>query len=292
MRTVALSTGPLAYVEQGAGPPLVLLHANPGDRRDYDAVIPTLAERFRVMALDWPGYGESMAPADVEAVSIPWLVEVLREFLDALALSSVILVGNSIGGTVAARLALASPERVQALVLVAPGGFTPHTWLTRRFCAWQGSRWSLPPALFARLYLHRRTPTVRAMLDRAATIQSTPTRRALNRALWRRFVLPESDLREAARACSTPTLLLFGTRDPTIPAARDGAVAARTVPGASFVALPCGHAPFAELPDRFLAEVEAFLCPGVEGIASMDGPSRVATAPTPPPHSPVDHPRP
>ena len=259
MPTVTLSTGPVAYQEQGAGVPLVLLHANPGDHRDYDAVIPALAERFRVIAMDWPGFGASLPPADVSAVSIPRMVGVLREFLDALALPSAILIGNSVGGTVAARFALESPERVRALVLVAPGGFTPHSWLTRAFCALQGSRWSLPPLLFARLYLWRRTPTVQAMLARAAAQHTTPACRAINRALWRRFALPEGDLREAARALAVPTLLLFGTRDPAIPAARDGAVAARTVPGARFVALPCGHAPFAEMPDRFMEEVKGLL---------------------------------
>jgi len=259
MPTVILSTGPVAYQERGAGVPLVLLHANPGDHRDFDAVIPALAERFRVIAVDWPGYGASMPSADVEAVSIPWLVGVLREFLDALALPSAILIGNSVGGTVAARLAIESPERVRALVLVAPGGFTPHSWLTRGFCALQGSRWSLSPSLFARLYLRHRTPTVKAILARAATHHAAPACRALNRALWRRFALAESDLRESARTLAVPTLLLFGTRDPAIPAARDGAVAARTVPGATFVALPCGHAPFAEMPEQFLAAVGAFL---------------------------------
>lgn len=259
MPKVTLSTGPVFFESRGEGPPLVLLHANPGDHRDYAAVIPALAERFRVIALDWPGYGASAPPADVDAVSIPSLVGVLREFLDALALASAILIGNSVGGTVAARFAIESPERVRALVLVAPGGFTPHSWLTRRFCEWQGSRWALSPALFARLYLRHRPPAVQAMLARAATQHATPACRALNRALWRRFALPESDLRETARALSVPTLLLFGTHDPAIPAARDGAVAARTVPGAGFVALPCGHAPFAEVPERFLAEVDAFL---------------------------------
>lgn len=259
MPTVTLSTGDLSYRERGAGPPLLLLHANPGDSRDYDAVMPALAARFRVIAPDWPGYGGSTAPADPDTMSVPWLLRVFREFLATLGLSPAIIIGNSVGGTVAARFALETPHLVRALVLVAPGGFTPHSWVTRRFCALQGSRWSLPPALFARLYLRRRTATVAAMHVRAATLHSAPACRALNRALWRRFPLPESDLRTAAGALSVPTMLLFGTRDPAIPAARDGAIAARTVPGATFVALPCGHAPFAEAPERFLAEVEAFL---------------------------------
>jgi pimeloyl-ACP methyl ester carboxylesterase len=77
--------------------------------------------------------------------------------------------------------------------------------------------------------------------------------------LWRRVARPESDLRESARAFSVPARLLFGVHDPAIPVARDGSVATRTIPGARFVSLPCGHGPFAELPERFLAEVDDFV---------------------------------
>ncbi|NDG83711.1 MAG: alpha/beta fold hydrolase [Proteobacteria bacterium] len=58
MLKVRLSMGEIHYTESGEGPPLLLLHANPGDARDWEAVVPDLSKRFRVIALDWPGYAQ------------------------------------------------------------------------------------------------------------------------------------------------------------------------------------------------------------------------------------------
>lgn len=259
MPSVHLSTGVVHYVERGEGVPLVLLHANPGDSRDFAAVIPALAQRYRVLALDWPGYGLSPMPRQLGMVNVLFYDRVLREFLAALSLPPAFFIGNSIGGNVAARLASESAGQVRGLVLVAPGGFTPHNVFTRAFCTFQGSRLSLSPRRFAGLYLRRQTPTTRAMLERAATMQATPERVALNRAMWRSFGRPESDLRKVARHIAVPTLLMFGQKDPTIPPGKDGQVAARCIPAARMVTLPCGHASFAEVPELFLAEVQPFL---------------------------------
>lgn len=118
-----------------------------------------------------------------------------------------------------------------------------------------GSRWALSPRRWAGLYLRQRTPTVAAMLERAAGSQAEPRRLPLNRALWRSFGSGANDLRPLASAIHAPVLLVFGARDPAIPAHRDGRVAAACLPRAGRVVLPCGHAPFAELPEDFLAAV-------------------------------------
>jgi pimeloyl-ACP methyl ester carboxylesterase len=259
MPTIALSTGTVHYLEQGHGEPLILLHANPGDSRDFEAVMPTLAGHFRVLALDWPGYGGSAVPARPQGCDALFFYRVLREFIDAMGLAQVGLIGNSLGGNAAARLAIESPERVRQLVLVSPGGFTAHTFVTRAFCRLQGSGLSLSPRLWASLYLRRRTPTTRAMLARAATEQSEPPRRAVNRAVWRSFAEPAHDLRARAGRVQAPALLIFGRHDPAIPASKDGVQAARSMPKALGVTMPCGHAPFAEMPEQFLAEVLPFL---------------------------------
>jgi pimeloyl-ACP methyl ester carboxylesterase len=259
MPSIDLSAGPLHYSEHGQGAPLVLLHANPGDSRDYEAVIPALAQDYRVLALDWPGYGQSDLTQPPEAAGVLLFYKVLCEFLEALDLPPALFLGNSIGGNAAARLAIESPERVRGLVLVAPGGFTPHTFVTRSFCALQGSRLSLSPHRFATMYLKHRTPTTEAMLQRASTVQATPECVALNRAMWRSFAHPENDLRQSAQKITAPTLLLFGEHDPAIPAGKDGMVAAQCIPSAQQVTLPCGHAPFAEVPQLFLANVQPFL---------------------------------
>ena len=119
--------------------------------------------------------------------SLAWLASLLAVLLPLTAAAQQGLEIDIVGGNAAARLAIEAPASVRGLVLVAPGGFTPHNFVTRMFCKLQGSRFSLPPRLFAGLYLKHRTPTVRGMLHRAATVQSEAARIALNRAMWRSF---------------------------------------------------------------------------------------------------------
>lgn len=259
MPTVQLPLGTVHYREAGQGAPLVLLHANPGDSRDFEAIMPVLAIDFHVLALDWPGYGLSTLSKDPATVTVGDLYQTLRAFLEALALGPAIFIGNSVGGNAAARLAIEAPEKVRALVLVAPGGFTDHNLITRSFCRLQGSRFSLSPRRFASLYLKKRNPTTEAMLERASTLQREPIPQALNRALWRSFLSPEHDLRTQASRITAPTLLIFGKHDPAIPAQKDGKVAKRILSNSRFEVLPCGHAAFAELPEEFCARLERFL---------------------------------
>jgi pimeloyl-ACP methyl ester carboxylesterase len=259
MPIVTLPSGDLHYLESGRGAPLILLHANPGDSRDFDAVLPTLAGNYRVLALDWPGYGGSVLHCAGTTVNAGFFCQVLRDFLAALDLPPALIVGNSLGGNVAARLAIESPGQVRGLVLVSPGGFTRHTPVTRAFCRLQGSRFALSPRAFAGWYLKHRTPVVRAMLERAATSQAAAESLALSRSVWRGFIEPENDLRARAASITAPTLLVFGARDPVISARRDGRLAVELIPRGKLVVMPSGHAPFAEMPEAFLAEVLPFL---------------------------------
>jgi pimeloyl-ACP methyl ester carboxylesterase len=248
----------LHYTEHGAGNALVLLHANPGDSRDFDAVIYELAKHFRVIAIDWPGYGQSDPLSQPEAASVPLLYQLFCQFVQALQLDKMILLGNSVGGNICARYAAEHPAHVQGLVLVSPGGFTPHNIFTRAFCRLQASAFSIPPSCFARLYLKQHTSVTQAVLERAKNEQSLPHAKSFNRALWRSFGKSESDVRDLASTISAPTLLLFGQYDPAVPARSDGKTAASCIPHAEMRVLPCGHASFAELPEVFLSELFDF----------------------------------
>lgn len=259
MPLAQLPSGSVHYVDTGDGLPVVLLHANPGDSLDFQAVIPTLADRYRVLAPDWPGYGASGPPPEDAKVDALFYYRVLREFLEALPLPPAIFIGNSLGGNAAARLAIEAPQHVRGLVLVSPGGFTRHSFLTRTLCRLQGGRWAISPRRLAGLYLRQRTPTVERMLERADTTQAADECLAINRSVWRGFLDPEHDLRQRAAAIEAPTLLIFGAGDPVISAKRDGETAAQAIPHARLVVLPSGHAPFAETPRMFLNEVLPFL---------------------------------
>src|SRR5690606_31442944 len=112
----------LHFLEAGSGTPLVLLHGTAIDSAalSYGPSLPELAERHRVLALDWPGYGNSERPR-VE-MTMPELVALLEAFLDAVGLERVHLAGFSMGGAAALGFALRAPQRVTTLTLVGSYG--------------------------------------------------------------------------------------------------------------------------------------------------------------------------
>lgn len=260
MQQLHTSRGTVVYDEHGSGDPLLLLHANPGDPQDFDAVLPALARQYRVIRIAWPGYGGAPAPLPPSAASPQMFAEMLERFVVELRLDKLRIVGNSVGAWAALRLALAQPARVRALVLVSPAGFTEHTFWTRLFCALKGkervTRWL--NGLMAFLYLRVKTVVTLAMRERARTTQRDPDAVAVNAALWRSFLRDDFSLAVAASVVQAPTLVISGRRDPLIPAA-EGARAAAAIPNANFIVMPCGHTAFAELPELFLAAVEPFL---------------------------------
>jgi pimeloyl-ACP methyl ester carboxylesterase len=106
----------LHYEVQGKGEAVVLIHSGGADLRDWELIAPQLAQTYQVITLDGRGAGQS--PPLLEPANF---VEDLRQLLDHLNLDRVILVGHSIGGQIATDFALAYPDRVTRLVLVAPG---------------------------------------------------------------------------------------------------------------------------------------------------------------------------
>jgi pimeloyl-ACP methyl ester carboxylesterase len=110
----------LALSRQGAGPPLVLLHALGSSRSSWDPVVPALAERFEVLAVDLPGFGESAPLPAGEEPSPARLARSVAGLLDELRIDRPHVVGNSLGGWIALELAATRP--LASLTLLAPAG--------------------------------------------------------------------------------------------------------------------------------------------------------------------------
>ena len=257
--TVPTTLGPVAVTVRGGGAAVVLLHACPGDSRDFDAIVPALAEHFTTYAVDWPGYGRSPAPPDPKAATAMAYADILPEVLSGLRLASAACIGNSVGGYAAARMASTHPASVTALILANSGGFTRQNLFTRTATRVKGME-PVTGALIGRLprlYLRRRTPVVREMLARDSRRRGDPAAVALEAAIWRSFSCPAHDLGAQAARITAPVLLAWGTRDPIL--GRDGRRARRFLPQAAWLPLRTGHAPFAEAPGEFLAAALPFL---------------------------------
>jgi len=127
-RSVPTSLGDISVAEAGEGPVLVMLHGGgPGasGESNYWQNLPALTRHFRVVLPDQPGFGQSYRPTeeDLEARSITAIaVDALYQAIDALGIERFHLLGNSLGGAAAIAMAQARPERVDRLILMAPGG--------------------------------------------------------------------------------------------------------------------------------------------------------------------------
>lgn len=250
-------TGPIAYDERGEGRPVVMLSSGAHDRHDFDDLRELLPSGLRSIAPDWPAHGES-PPGDGPATAMRF-ADVAEELVAGLAPQGAVLLGNSVGGFAAARLAIRRPELVRGLVLVDSGGFLGRPPQVRAFCALMarpGFLRSIYP-WFANRYMRPRTAADRRTRDAGiATTRRDPGLSAVAE-LWRSFASPEHDLRREAASIAAPTLIVWGRRDPVIPL-RVGRWLAAEIPDAKLEVLDTGHAPHVSDPAGFLAHFVPF----------------------------------
>jgi pimeloyl-ACP methyl ester carboxylesterase len=253
------SLGPIAYDERGQGHPIVMLPSGAHDHHDYDelrALLPS--ERFRSISLDWPGHGAS--PRGSAAWSAMRFADLAEAFVERVAPDGAVVVGNSVGGFSAARMAIRRPELVKGLVIVDGGGFQGRPPQVRLFC-WLTSKprflRTIYPA-FSSYYMRARTDADRRARETAiATTRTDDGARTVSE-VWGSFSSPEHDLRPDAGRITAPTLLVWGRRDQVIPVGF-GKRAERTIPGARLVVLDTGHVPHTSDPASVAAELVPFV---------------------------------
>lgn len=115
-----LSQGILFWREVGTGIPIVFLHSAWNDGSEWVSIMELLADHVHCFALDLLGFGESTNPNIHHSIDLQ--VECLADFLEALKLEKVYLVGNSLGGWIAASYAVKYPEKIYGLILLSPEG--------------------------------------------------------------------------------------------------------------------------------------------------------------------------
>jgi pimeloyl-ACP methyl ester carboxylesterase len=257
MPLLETATGPIAYDERGDGKPVVLLSSGAHDRHDFDGLRDLLPSRFRSVAADWPGHGES-PPGEGPATAMRF-ADVAEELVERLAPGGAVVVGNSVGGFAACRLAIRRPELVRGLVLVDSGGFLGRGLQVRVFCALMGRPRFLRAIypLFANRYMRPASNADRRARDTGiATTRQDPGLRAVSE-LWGSFSSPEHDLRTEAGSIARPTLVAWGKRDPVIPL-KVGRQVAATIPGAQLEVFDTGHSPQVSDPQGFAAKLVPF----------------------------------
>lgn len=133
--------------------PLVLLGANPSDIRDYDMIKPKLEKIFRVIAIDWPGFGGSPAEGHDVSGGALFFYQLVLQFLEVVGISKAIFCGTAVGAYCATRIAIEFPDKVLKLILISPTGFAPGGLLARHYASLMGGRFAPAPLTSAKSYM-------------------------------------------------------------------------------------------------------------------------------------------
>jgi pimeloyl-ACP methyl ester carboxylesterase len=263
---------PVNTIELGAGPPLVFVHGLSGCWPNWLEQLAVFAADHRVIAMDLPGFGHS--PGDAGDVSMPGYAHLLAALLERLGIERATLVGNSMGGLIAAELAASTPAIVDRLVLVSPAGLSTYrNRLTvgampalRRLeqvlalgAAWTASH---SDSLAARPRL--REAVLKGVVAHPGRLPGPLAAEQVRGAGTSGFLgaleaIVEFDLGARLPLISCPTLVVWGTKDRLI-SVRDASRFAAAIPGARKVLYEdTGHMAMLEQPARFNALLRGFL---------------------------------
>ncbi len=272
MKYLELRGDRVAYQEAGSGEALLLIHGMAGSSATWNAVIPQLSKKYRVIAPDLLGHGESAKPRG--DYSLGAFAVLLRDLLDELGITRATVIGQSLGGGVAMQFAYQHRDYCERLVLISSGGLGPDLSWTLRLLSAPGAELILPviapqPVLNAgdkvlswlsSAGIH--APRADEMWNAYSSLADRQTRQAFLRTL--RSVVDYrgqavSALNKLHLTSQMPTLLIWGDRDRIIPVDH-GYAAHDAFSGSRLEVLGgVGHFPQVEAPTAVVEILEDFI---------------------------------
>ena len=269
-RDIAASGVRLRVVEHGSGAPVVFLHGVFFDHATWDGVVRILSRRFRTVAPDLPGFGDSEKPNVARyPYGVSAFTEAVADLYAGLELGRSAVVGHALGGAVALTLAARHPELVSRLVLVDALCYPVPGHLRRRALISPLVGDLLFKQLLGRTAFHavlrrylvsERASLSEERLDRYYAAFNTPTARGSALAALRATRDTRAIVAQTSRV-QAPTLVVWGRRDRIYPAGF-GQRLSREIRGAGFELLDSGHTPQEEQPGALAEVIENFLHDG------------------------------
>ncbi len=274
------------YVELGSGPPILFVHGLSGSWQNWLEQLLPFSRDHRVVAVDLPGFGESEMPRD--KISISGYGVFVDRFMEQIGMEAGAIVGNSMGGFVGAECAIKFPHRVERLVLVSAAGISIERMrfepaLKAMYLGESVAQWAT-----ARIVGRSREMAARPRGRRAIMWFVTPHAERLSPELvieqakgaGKPGFLPALDalsdypIRDRLDDVKCPTLVVWGKKDLLVPV-KDAYVFDKLIPDSRLIVYDdVGHVAMLEVPERFNADVRAFLS---EQADSDDRRARLAT---------------
>src|SRR4051794_25634611 len=251
------ANGTVNAAQHGSGPPLVLLHSLLSDRASFEAVVPELSQRFRVVVPELPGFGESEAVSD----GLGAVADRMAGAIDALACGEdVVVLGNGYGGFVALQMAIRHPNIARKLILADCGAAfsEPGREAFRNMGAAAGAKGlsAITDVAMRRLF----APEFQAanpdlMRDRREAFLRTDPK--IFRAAC--DALAGLDLRPQLTQVKVPVLVVVGEHDEATPPPMSHELAAGLPQARLKIIAGCAHVPQLQAPAAFLAAISDFL---------------------------------
>jgi 3-oxoadipate enol-lactonase len=265
MKTARISTGEVAYVDRGDGQPVLLVHGFPLDHTMWDAQIDALCERFRVIAPDLRGFGQTpLGDTDANAgVSMEHYADDLAELLDAVGIEEpIVLLGFSMGGYIAWQFVRKYANRLRALIQydTRAAADTDEARAGRLKMADNVAEWGaarvaemMGPKLVARAAYESQLPVVKAV--RRIVERTSPA----GIAAAQRGMAARPDMTAFLPKITMPTLIVVGAEDAISPPPEMNSIA-DAIPGSKYVIIPnSGHMTPMENPAAVNAAIREFL---------------------------------
>jgi 2-hydroxy-6-oxonona-2,4-dienedioate hydrolase len=248
----------IQYLDEGSGPVVVLLHGLGGNATNWAFNTPALAQKFRVIVPDQVGFGRSDKPLINYRVGT--YVDFLDRFLAELKIERATLVGNSMGGWVAALYTLKHPAKVDRLVLVDAAGFAPPKEFDINALAGLNPSTRAEMKQLANLVffnpMFKSDAAIDVLLAQRMSAGDGYTIQRLVESIYRGDDMLDGKL----AAVKQPVLLVWGREDGLTPLAREGEKFKRELSQAQLVVFDqCGHVPQVEKAAEFNAAVLKFL---------------------------------
>jgi pimeloyl-ACP methyl ester carboxylesterase len=253
----------IAVHRSGRGPAIVCLHATGHSARDFQDIMRRFGATYEILAIDWPGHGDS--PNDTRPASANRYADILADLLRILDLGKVVLIGNSIGGAAAIKVAAKQSEMVRALVLCDPGGLQRVSFVSRLYCRSMarffatGEKGDPSFSRKFRRYYERSVLTECAASARREEIIASGGRVApVLRQAWQSFAEQSADIRALTPRLRSPVLYAWARKDKLVAFSRSKRAVAAT-PQHQLVMFEASHSAFLEQPDQFEMALVAFL---------------------------------